>query len=149
MQAEFWAVLTAICWAAGSLLEKTGIRTGGFTPVMGTTIRTLFSLVLLAFISHPFWGEVRTAGARPVLLIAIGGGVLAGGLGIIFLYTGLKHGNLSTVTTIAFCLTPVIGAILGLLVLKEKLTPLQLTGMVMCIAGAAITVLSRAPKAVT
>jgi len=147
MQPEFYAVLTALCWALGSLLEKTGVRLGNLTPVMGTAIRTFFSLLLLAVLSRPFWGELRTAGAKPILMVAAGGGILAGGLGIVFLYTGLKHGQLSVVMTIAFCLAPVLGAVLGLLVLKEKLAPLQLMGIVLCITGAAMTVYFRSEGA--
>ncbi len=141
MQAEFYALLTAVCWSVGSLMEKTGVRLGNLTPVMGTTLRTVFSLMLLAVLSRPYWGEMKLAGTRPVLLVAAGGGILAGGLGIIFLYTGLKHGQLSSVMTIAFCLTPVLGVILGVLVLREKLNPLQLAGILLCIAGASMTVL--------
>jgi len=141
LQAEFYALLTAVCWSVGSLMEKTGVRLGNLTPVMGTTLRTVFSLMLLAVLSRPYWGEMKLAGTRPVLLVAAGGGILAGGLGIIFLYTGLKHGQLSSVMTIAFCLTPVLGVILGVLVLREKLNPLQLAGILLCIAGASMTVL--------
>jgi uncharacterized membrane protein len=143
MQAEAFAALTAICWAVGSLMEKTGVRLGGLTPVTGTAVRTFFSLVLLAALSRPYWGELRTAGVKPLLLIAIGGGLLAGGLGLVFLYTGLRNGQLSTVMTIAFCLAPVLGVLLGVLVLKEKLTPMQLAGIVLCITGAAMTVYFR------
>lgn len=143
MQAEFYAVLTAVCWAAGSLMEKTGVRLGNLTPVMGTAVRTFFSLLLMAVLSRPYWGEIRSAGPRSILLVAAGGGVLAGGLGIMFLYTGLKHGSLSSVMTIAFCLAPVLGVVLGVLVLKEKLSPLQIAGIVLCIAGAVMTVWSR------
>ncbi|MCD4774774.1 MAG: hypothetical protein K8S15_01840 [Candidatus Aegiribacteria sp.] len=39
---------------------------------------------------------IRSAGAEPILLIAAGGSVLAGGFGILFLYMGLKHGNQDT-----------------------------------------------------
>lgn len=113
---------------------------------MGTAIRTLFSLMLMTFLSYPYWGELKSAGAKPIILIAAGGGVLAGGLGIMFLYTGLKHGHISSVMTIAFCLAPVLGVILGVLVLKEKLTPLQITGIVFCITGAAMTVYFRHPE---
>ncbi|MBN2587882.1 MAG: EamA family transporter [Candidatus Fermentibacteraceae bacterium] len=141
MQAEFYALLTAVCWSVGSLMEKTGVRLGNLTPVMGTTLRTFFSLLLLAMLSGPYWGEIKQAGTRPLLLVAAGGGILAGGLGIIFLYTGLKHGQLSSVMTIAFCLTPVLGVILGVLVLREKLNPVQLAGILLCIAGASMTVL--------
>ena len=138
MRAEFWAVLTALCWGLGSLLEKRGVKIGGLTPVMGTVIRTTFSLLLLLGLSYPFWPQVRTAGFKPIAMIAVGGGVLAGGLGIICLYSGLKFGQLSTVMTIAFCLAPVVGIVLGWAVLHERLAPLQWLGVLLCVAGAAL-----------
>ncbi|MFH1729909.1 MAG: EamA family transporter [Pseudomonadota bacterium] len=140
MNAELWAVLTAFCWGIGSLLEKKGVTLGGLAPVMGTTIRTAFSLLMLIVISFPFWGQLKLAGFKSISLIAIGGGFLAGGLGIVFLYTGLKTGNLSTVMTIAFCLAPVIGTILGILVLHEKLSAIQMAGISFCIIGSALLV---------
>ncbi len=138
MRAEGWAILTALCWGFGSLLEKRGVKIGGLAPVMGTAIRTAVSLLLLLALSFPFWGQMRTAGAKSILLIAVGGGVLAGAMGIVFLYAGLKAGNLSTVMAIAFCLAPVVGAILGWLFLHERLAPAQLLGIVLCVAGAAL-----------
>jgi transporter family protein len=143
MRSEFWALLTAGCWAAGSLLEKRGVKLGNLSPVMGTTIRTAVSLLLLTVISYPFWHQLRTAGPKSISLIAIGGGLLSGCLGIIFLYTGLKNGNLSTVMTIAFCFAPVIGAVLGYLFLNERLSPIQITGIALCVVGAAMTVYFR------
>ena len=138
MKAESWAVLSAFCWGAGSLLEKKGVKLGGLAPVMGTLIRTTFALLFLLAVSFPFWGQVRMAGNKSISLIAIGGGVLAGGLGIVILYSGLKAGNLSTVMTIAFCLAPVIGTALGYIVLQEKLTSVQIIGIVLCVTGAAL-----------
>ena len=140
MRAEIWAVFTAVCWAFGSLLEKKGIKLGGLSPVMGTAIRTAFSLLILLAVSFPFLGQLKTAGTKSVLLIAVGGGLLSGGLGIIFLYTGLRSGNVSTVMTIAFCLAPVIGAVIGYFILNERLSPLQVLGVVLCVTGAALTV---------
>jgi len=135
MRPEIWAVLTACCWGFGSLLEKQGVKLGNLTPVMGTTIRTVFSLLLLLGLSSPFWGQVRSAGAKSILLIAVGGGVLAGGLGIVCLYSGLKSGNLTTVMAVAFSLTPVVGAILGHAVLRERLTWPQGVGVLLCVTG--------------
>ncbi|MFO7949888.1 MAG: EamA family transporter [Candidatus Fermentibacteraceae bacterium] len=57
---------------------------------------------------------------------------------MVFLYIGLKHGSLSSVMTIAFCLAPVVSAVLGYLVLPERLASLQLRGTVMCVGGAAL-----------
>jgi transporter family protein len=138
MQAEFWAALTALCWGVGSLLEKRGVKIGGLSPVMGAAIRTTFSLLLLLAFTYPFWGQIRTAGVKSITLIAVGGGLLSGGIAIIFLYIGLKTGNLSTVMTIAFCLAPVIGALLGVFFLDEKLKAVQIFGIAFCVTGAAL-----------
>ncbi len=73
---------------------------------MGTTIRTSISLLFLGALSYPFGGELKTGGYKAILLIAIGGGIIAGGFGIFCLYSALKTGQLSTVLTIAFCLNP-------------------------------------------
>jgi len=145
MKAEGWAVLTALCWGIGSLLEKQGVKLGNLTPVMGTCVRTAVSLLLLLAVSYPFWGEVKAAGAKSILMIALGGGVLAGGLGIVFLYTGLKSGNIATVMATAFCLAPVVGAVLGWVVLRDKLAPVQVLGIVLCVSGAALTTFFRQP----
>ncbi len=143
MRSEIWAFFTAICWAVGSLLEKRGVKLGGLSPVMGTAIRTAVSLLLLSFLSYPFWHQLKTAGPKSISLIAVGGGLLSGCLGIIFLYTGLKNGSLSTVMTIAFCLAPVLGAVLGYLFLDERLSPVQMAGIALCVTGAAMTVYFR------
>ena len=143
MRAEVYAILTACCWGVGSLLEKKGVKLGNLTPVMGPTIRTAFSVLLLLAVSFPYWAEVKTAGPKSLSLIAVGGGILAGGLGLIFLYTGLKHGNIATVMAVAFCLAPVVGSILGYLVLRERLSLVQVGGIALCIVGAAITTLFR------
>jgi len=86
MKAEGWAILTALCWGFGSLLEKRGVKIGGLTPAVGTLLRTGFSFLLLMAVTIPFWAQIKTAGIKSILLIAVGGGVLAGGLGIVFLY---------------------------------------------------------------
>ncbi len=143
MRAEIFAVLTAACWAVGSSMEKRGITIGNLSPAVGTVVRTAFSLLVLFVLSFPLLGQLKSAGAKSLILIAVGGGLLSGGLGIIFLYTGLKSGNISTVMTIAFCLAPVIGAVIGYFLLKERLSPLQVAGVILCITGAVMTVYFR------
>jgi transporter family protein len=124
-------------------MEKRGVKIGQLSPVMGTAIRTACSLLLLTILSFPLWGQLRTAGLKSISLIAVGGGLLAGGLGIVSLYAGLKTGNLSTVMTIAFCLAPVIGTALGLFVLREKLSLPQIFGIILCVTGAAMVIYFR------
>ena len=143
MRAEFWAVLTALCWAFGSILEKRGLKLGEMSPVLGAGVRTAVSLLLLSALSWRYWGQLRTCGVKPILLVALGGGVLAGALGIASLYAGLKSGNIAVVMTIAFCLTPIIAATGGHFLLKEKLSYIQILGICLCVAGAALALLFR------
>jgi len=143
MRAELWAVLAAACWAVGSTMEKRGVAIGNLSPAVGGAVRTAFSLLVLLVLSFPFLGQLKSAGAKSLTLIAVGGGLLSGALGIVFLYTGLKSGHISTVMTIAFCLAPVIGAVIGYFVFRERLSPLQIAGVVLCITGAVMTVYFR------
>ena len=45
--------------------------------------------------------------------------------------------------TIAFCFAPVLGAVLGYFFLNERLSPIQVTGIALCVIGAAMTVYFR------
>ncbi|MBN1550862.1 EamA family transporter [bacterium] len=139
MAAELWAVLTALCWAFGSFFEKKGVRLGGFSPVLGAAIRTTVSVLVLAAMSYPFWRQLKDAGPKPILMVAISGGVFSGALGIMFLYFALNGGNLSIVLPIAFCLTPVIGVVLGVIFMKETMNTYQFLGILLTIIGATMT----------
>ena len=140
MRAEFWAVMTAICWAGGSYFEKRGVKLGGFAPIMGTTIRTVTSVLVLLVVSRPYWGQVRGAGLGPLMMVVLGGGVVAGTMGIAFFYNAIAAGNLSLVLPIAFCLTPVLGVLIGLVFLGERLAPLQIVGILLTVVGATMAV---------
>lgn len=139
MRAEFWAVLTAVCWAVGSLFEKKGVKLGNMTPALGATLRTCMSVLLLGALSLPYWKQVRVAGIKPLMMVILGGGILSGALGILFLYRAMNGGNLSVVLPIAFCLTPVIGSILGIIVLHEKVHYMQILGIALTVVGATFT----------
>ncbi len=144
MRAELWAVMTAVCWAGGSYFEKRGMRLGGFAPIMGTTIRTATSVLVLLIVSRPYWPQVKASGLGPLLMVVLGGGVVAGTMGIAFFYNAISAGNLSVVLPIAFCLTPVLGVVIGLLFLGERLAPLQGIGILLTVAGATMAVYYKA-----
>ncbi|HPQ39029.1 MAG TPA: EamA family transporter [bacterium] len=139
MTAEFWAILTGMCWAFGSFFEKKGVALGHLSPVMGACLRTAVSLLILGVISFPYWHQVKSAGFKPLTMVIIGGGVCSGALGILFLYQALNAGKLSIVMPLAFCLSPVIGVILGTLFFQERLTLPQTVGIALTVAGATMT----------
>ncbi len=135
MKPVFYAVLTAVCWSVGGFFEKKGLRLGNLSPVMGITVRTASALVVLAVASFPGWGAIAAAGAKPLLYLVLGGGVLAGSLGMLSFYTGIATGELSRVIPVAFGLTPLLGFLLGVFVMKEPATVSKLAGVVFTSIG--------------
>jgi len=139
MTAELWAILTGLCWAFGSFFEKKGVAVGNLSPIMGAGLRTAISVVVLGALSFPYWGQLKHAGSRSLSMVVIGGGIFSGALGILFLYQALSVGKLSVVLPLAFCLSPVIGAVLGMLFFEERLTALQYIGVTLTVIGATMT----------
>ena len=141
MKPVFYAVLTALCWSVGGFFEKKGLHLGNLTPVMGITIRTATAILVLGLVSFPQWKTLAGAGLAPLTYLVLGGGVLAGSLGMLSFYTGLATGELSRVIPVAFGLTPLIGFLLGVFFMKEPATTIKLLGAlftslgVFCIAG--------------
>ena len=88
--------------------------------------------------------QVKASGLGPLLMVVLGGGVVAGTMGIAFFYNAISAGNLSVVLPIAFCLTPVLGVVIGLLFLGERLAPLQGIGILLTVAGATMAVYYKA-----
>ncbi len=119
MKPAFFAVFTALCWSVGAFFEKRGLGIAGLPPIMGITIRTGIAIIILGIFSYPHWHTLSGIGTRPLLYLVLGGGVLAGSLGMLFFYTAIGTGKLSLVMPIAFGLTPLLGFLMGVIFLKE------------------------------
>lgn len=135
MKTVLFAVLTAVCWSAGGAFEKKGLKLGNLPPVVGIAVRTATALAVLGLASFPHWGTLAGAGAAPLLYLVLGGGVVAGSLGMLFFYTALGTGELSRVMPVAFGLTPLLGFAIGAVFMKEPATALKLIGAVLTSAG--------------
>ena len=72
------ALFTAMAWGIGGYFEKKGLHLGNLSPQMGVTVRTGVALLILAVASFPQWKTLPQAGLKPLLLMGLGGGVLAG-----------------------------------------------------------------------
>jgi len=72
------------------------------------------------------------------MTIVIGGGVLAGAVGMLCFYVALKGGgSISHVMPIAFT-SPLFGVLMAALVGGESLQPRQLIGMALTVGGIAL-----------
>ncbi len=144
MRPELFALITAIAWGVGGFFEKRGLSIGNLTPQVGITIRTAVALVILGAVSYPQWKTIPAAGPKAILLLAIGGGVVAGSIGMLSFYSALRGASsLTQVMPIAFT-SPLFSAITSLIFGAEKMTWQTGLGMVLTIAG--IAVLTTAPS---
>ena len=137
MKAQLLAVATAAAWGLGGYFEKKGLIAGSLAPQVGATLRTVVALLVLAVVSGPALRQLATAPPRALLLIAVGGGIVAGGLGILCFYAALRAAPIQQVMPIAFT-SPLFGVAAALVLGGEKLTLRDLCGMALTLAGVAI-----------
>lgn len=134
MKPEFFALLTAIAWGVGGYFEKKGLHLGNLSPTMGITVRTGVALIILAIASFPQWKTLPQAGPKALLYMVLGGGVVAGAVGMLCFYTAIKGAPLTRVMPIAFT-SPLFGALMGIMLSGEPLTWKTGLGMLLTIAG--------------
>ena len=134
MKPQLLALFTAIAWGVGGYFEKKGLHLGGLSPQMGITIRTAVALVILGIVSFPQWRTLPQAGPKAILMMVIGGGIVAGAIGMLCFYAALKGAPLNRVMPIAFT-SPLFGALMGILIGGEPLTWKIAIGTVLTIAG--------------
>jgi bacterial/archaeal transporter family protein len=134
LKPEVFAIFTAIAWGVGGYFEKKGLSLGNLSPQVGITIRTATALIILGAVSFPQWKMIPQAGPKALLYMIIGGGVVAGAVGMLCFYTALKGAPLTRVMPIAFT-SPFFGALMGLILGGEVLSLRTVIGMLMTIGG--------------
>lgn len=134
MNPQILALLTAAAWGIGGYFEKKGLHLGGLSPQMGVTIRTAVALVVLGIVSFPQWKTVPEAGPKALLMMVIGGGVVAGSIGMLCFYAAIKGAPLSVVMPIAFT-SPLFGILMGVIFGGEPMTWKIAIGALLTLAG--------------
>lgn len=134
MKPELLALLTAIAWGVGGFFEKKGLHLGNLSPQMGITIRTAVALIILAVVSFPEWKTLPQASPKALLMMVIGGGVVAGSVGMLCYYMAIKGAPLTKVMPIAFT-SPLFGALMGVIFNGEPLSIKTVAGMLLTVAG--------------
>jgi transporter family protein len=140
MKPQIFALLTAIAWGVGGYFEKKGLHLGNLSPQMGITIRTAIALIILGVVSYPQWKLLPQAGSKALLYMIIGGGVVAGAVGMLCFYTAIKGAPLTQVMPIAFT-SPLFGALMGIIFSGEPITAKVAIGMLMTVGGIVILVI--------
>lgn len=142
----FYAMLAGIAWGIGGYFEKSGLRIMGIPPIAGITVRTFVALCVLGVLSIPSWKAIQNpADIGAWLMIIIGGGVVAGSLGMWSFYNSLSASeNLGVTLAIAFAFSPIAGTIVGLVRGDQHINLGITIGLAAIIFG--IVVIQLAPK---
>jgi transporter family protein len=136
MGPQLLALLTAVAWGVGGYFEKKGLALGHLSPQVGITIRTAVALVVLGLVSLPEWKSLPQAGSRALWMMALGGGLVAGSIGMLCYYAAIKGAPLGKVMPIAFT-SPLFGVLMGVAFGGEPLTTRGIAG-ILCTTGGII-----------
>lgn len=134
------ALFTAMAWGIGGFFEKRGLHLGNLSPQLGITIRTAVAFLILGLVSYPEWKTLPQAGPKALTMMILGGGVVAGAVGMLCFYAAIKGAPLGSVMPIAFT-SPLFGALMGLLAGTEPFTPKTIIGMLLTISGIVVLTL--------
>jgi len=134
MNATLLAVITAAAWGIGGFFEKKGLHLGHLSPQLGITLRTGVAFLVLAVASAPHWKHLPQAGTKALLLMILGGGVLAGSIGMLCFYAAIKAAPLSKVMPIAFT-SPLFGVLIALVLGQEEWNVRVIVGMALTVGG--------------
>jgi transporter family protein len=146
--AMIYAALAGTAWGVGGYFEKAGLRALGWPPLVGITLRTAVALAILGLLSASSWRalQVPRASWGGWAMVVLGGGVLAGSLGMWCFYAALaRSDNLGATLAVAFALSPVAGTLLGLARGTQPLDARSAAGLVAIVAGIVLLELSARP----
>jgi len=118
-----YAILAGVSWGLGGFFEKAGLQQLKLPPIAGITLRTAVALIILGTLSIPAWKQIENpANTKAWLMMVIGGGVIAGSLGMWSFYSSLSlTENLGVTLAIAFAFSPLTGTVVGLINGTQKL----------------------------
>lgn len=142
-----FAILAGAAWGIGGYFEKAGLRALGIPPIAGITLRTAVAFVLLGLLTIPAWRSITNPGdVRAWAMILLGGGVVAGSLGMWSFYSSLaRTENLGVTLALAFALSPLAGTTVGLIRGNQHLDLRLAVGLGAIVIGIVLVQLSHAP----
>ena len=131
-------VAACFCWAAGSLYNKYHVKTGSLYVNIGwQLIGGMICCLIISSIAGEWTNfDYRTVpwqGWAAVFYLAIAGSIVA----LIALYWLLKRRPAAVVGTYAY-VNPVIAVLLGYLIANEKISFIQILGMIVILIAAYI-----------
>ena len=142
-----FAVLAGVAWGAGGYFEKAGLRALGMPPIAGITVRTAVALAILGLLSIPTWKTITSPNhTNGWLMLVLGGGAVAGALGMWCFYSALTTTqNLGVTLAVAFACSPLAGTLVGLARRDQPMDTRTALGMAAIVVGIVLVQLGRGP----
>ena len=142
-----FAILAGVAWGVGGYFEKAGLQQMKIPPIAGITLRTVVALIILGALSIPAWRSiVNYSDVRSWLMIIIGGGIIAGSLGMWSFYSALSVSeNLGVTLAIAFAFSPIAGTAMNLIYGHQKMDLKISLGLMAIICGIVLIQLAHKP----
>ncbi|MFN4220466.1 MAG: EamA family transporter [bacterium] len=137
MKLEFWFIFSLISlslWGVSGFLMK--IATFKLDPKIAFIYQSTGVLIIALFIFFSTVSLFKSQNIQDLkffIIYALLAGI-TGGLGTFFLLKAYEKGNLATVTVLT-ALYPVISVLLGILILKEKLTITQIIAIILSLTA--------------
>jgi drug/metabolite transporter (DMT)-like permease len=128
-----WGLVTGGLIASYTVVDAYGVKVLGIPPVVLDWFSSTLRLLLLLPVVLPRLGQARAA-MRGHWGLAVGIGVLSP-LGYILVLTALGMGAPVSVVAPMREMSMMVGALLGMLVLGERVTPARLAGCAVLMAG--------------
>lgn len=143
------AVVAGIAWGFGGYFEKAGLRAMGIPPIAGITLRTAVAFVILGALSTTAWKAIGDpTNLRAWAMIIVGGGIIAGSLGMWSFYSSLALSeNLGVTLALAFACSPLTGTLVGLVKGDQPMDLRLGLGLIAIVAGIILVQLSHSPAA--
>ncbi len=124
---ELWSLLAALTWGGADFVGGSASRVN--QPRAVVIWSQIVGLVLVMAVAPFFGGGL---GLADVVWAAVAG--LAGGLGLLMLYTGLARGKISVVAPVAGVVGASVPVLVGL-ASGERPTPITMAGMVLALVA--------------
>jgi transporter family protein len=142
-----FAIIAGCAWGVGGYFEKAGLKAVGIPPIAGITLRTVVAAILLGLVSIPAWKSIEhPSDSNGWMMIIIGGGLVAGSIGMWSFYSSLAVSeNLGVTLAIAFALSPIAGTCAGLLAGNQHADIRTIVGLVAIILGIILVQMSHKP----
>jgi len=138
---ELSALATACCWTVSALAFQTAGRRVGSLPV--NLIRLVMAVFLLGAFTWATRGTPLPMDASPHVWVWLGlSGLVGFTIGDLCLFRAFVLVG-ARISMLLMTLVPLFTTIFGFLVMHEVLTPMQLAGMALTIAGVSSVVLER------